>query len=507
MRSISKNSVLSLTASISLVLSGSLQAAPASMQEMWKIIQQQQKEIENLKAKSAQNEALQQEITTLKQTQKEQGQAIQTTTAQAQPVNSAPKASNKADLERKTDVLASEVEKIKTQMFIPETREYKSEYGLGPAASNVYHVSKGLSMGGYGEAMYTNYMNPQNQDSIDLKRAVVYLGYKFNDWVILNNEIEFEHASTGEGPETKGEVSVEFSQLDFLLNPKYNIRTGLMLVPMGFINEMHEPTTYHGNHRPDVEQYIIPSTWREMGAGVFGEILPGLQYRVYAMNGLNASNFSSKGIKEGRGGGSNSKAEDFAISGRVDYTPDKIPGLLVGAATFLGNSGQAQTYGSAKVDVFTQLYEGHVQYKYRGWELRALGAFGKINNSQYLNLESLSNLNPDDRTVVGKENFGWYVEAAHDIMPMLWKESSQYLAPFFRVERYNTLASVALNPNTGYAFDSSTGLDRWIYQAGLSYKPIENIVIKADYRNIHDRKLVTGMPYGDEFNLGVGFIY
>ena len=502
MRSISKNSVLCLTASISLALSSSLQAAPASMEAMWKIIQQQQKEIENLKAKSAQNEALQQEISVLKQTQKDQSQAIQTT-AHVQPVTSAPKTSSKVDLERKTDVLASEVEKIKTQMFIPETREYKSEYGLGPAASNVYRVSKGLSMGGYGEAMYTNYANNRgdnshNQDSIDLKRAVIYLGYKFNDWVILNNEIEFEHASTGEGSEAKGEVSVEFSQLDFLLNPKYNVRTGLMLVPMGFINEMHEPTTYHGNHRPDVEQYIIPSTWREMGAGLFGEVLPGLQYRVYAMNGLNASNFSSKGIKEGRGGGSNSKAEDFAITGRVDYTPDKIPGLLVGAATFLGNSGQAQSYGSAKVDVFTQLYEGHVQYKYRGWELRALGAFGKINNTQYLNTAD---------NIVGKENFGWYAEAAHDIMPMLWKESSQYLAPFVRVERYNTLASVALNPATGYAFDNTTGLDRWIYQAGMSYKPIENIVIKADYRNIHDRKLVPGIPYGDEFNLGVGFIY
>ena len=503
MRSINKNSVLSLTASIGLALTGNLHAAPASMEEMWKIIQQQQKEIESLKAKSAQNEALQQEITTLKQTQKEQSQVIQSSVAQAQPVNPVNKSVSKPDLERKTDVLASEVEKIKTQLFIPETREYKSEYGLGPAASNVYRVSKGLSMGGYGEAMYTNYANnrgdqAQNQDSIDLKRAVVYLGYKFNDWVILNNEIEFEHASTGEGSEEKGEVSVEFSQLDFLLNPKYNIRTGLMLVPMGFINEMHEPTTFHGNRRPDVEQYIIPSTWREMGAGVFGEILPGLEYRVYAMNGLNASNFSSKGIKEGRGGGSNSKAEDFAISGRLDYSPDMIPGLMVGAATFLGNSGQAQSYNSAKVDVFTQLYEGHVQYKYRGWELRALGAFGKINNTQYLNTAD---------NIVGKENFGWYVEAAHDIMPLLWKESSQYLAPFFRVERYNTLASVALDPSTGYAFNANTGLDRWIYQAGLSYKPIENIVIKADYRNIHDRKIVPGMPYGDEFNLGVGFIY
>ncbi|MGZ4959356.1 MAG: hypothetical protein ACXV7J_08890 [Methylomonas sp.] len=471
---------------------------------MWKIIQQQQKEIETLKAKSTENQALQQEITTLKEAQKEQSKAIQQAST---PQNSA--APVKGELERKTDVLASEVENLKTQLFIPETREYKSKYGLGPAASHVYGIKQGVSIGGYGEAMYTNYANPRgdsttNKDSADLERAVIYLGYKFNDWIILNNEIEFEHASTGEGAESKGEVSVEFSQLDFLLNPKYNVRAGLMLVPMGFINEMHEPTTYHGNHRPDVERFIIPSTWREMGAGLFGEILPGLQYRMYAMNGLNAKEFSNIGISEGRQGGSNAKAEDFAFTGRLDYTPDFAPGLMIGTSTFLGNSSQKDivNFDNQAVNVFTQLYEGHIQYKYRGLELRALGAWGKINNTEFLNTQ-IAGTGP-----VGKENFGWYAEGAYDIMPLLWKNSSQYLAPFIRVERYNTLAAVATDPNTGTAFDKSTGLDRWIYQAGLSYKPIDNIVIKADYRNINDQKLVpAGVPFGDEFNLGFGFIY
>lgn len=476
---------------------------PASMQDMWKIIQQQQKEIENLKNKSSENETLKQEINTLKETQKNQEKVL----SQASPNQSDSAKPNKGEIERKTDVLATEVEKLKTQLYIPESREYKSQYGLGPAASHVYGVKSGISIGGYGEMMYTNYANPRgdtvtNKDTADLERAVIYLGYKFNDWIILNNEIEFEHASTGEGDELKGEVGVEFSQLDFLLNRKYNIRAGLMLMPMGFMNEMHEPTTFHGNHRPDVERYIIPSTWREMGAGLFGEILPGLQYRMYAVNGLNAGGFSNAGITEGRQGGSNAKAEDFAFTGRLDYTPTIAPGLMVGASTFLGNSGQKDVLSindnTKKLDVFTQLYEGHVQYRYKGLELRALGAWGKINNT--------AALSPIIGETIGQENFGWYVEAAHDIMPFLWKESSQYLAPFFRVERYNTLASVANTPDTD--FDRSTGLDRWIYQAGLSYKPITNVVIKADYRNIQDRKLVpSGIPTGDEFNLGVGFIY
>ncbi len=506
MKSFKKKTSLYLAASISMAIGNSATAAesmPATMEEMWKIIQQQQKEIEALKAKSSQSETFRQEVVTLKETQKEQSKAIQQA---AVPQTSA--GAGKPELERKTDVLATEVEKLKTQLYIPESREYKSQYGLGPAASHVYGVKQGISIGGYGEMMYTNYANSRgdnktNKDNADLERAVIYLGYKFNDWIILNNEIEFEHATTGEGSESKGEVSVEFSQLDFLLNPKYNVRAGLMLVPMGFINEMHEPTTFHGNHRPDVERYIIPSTWREMGAGLFGEILPGLQYRMYAMNGLNSDGFSNIGIKEGRQGGSNGKAEDFAFTGRLDYSPNFVPGLMVGASTFLGNSGQkdAVNFDGQTVDVFTQLHEGHIQYKYRGLELRALGAWSKIDDS--------ASINPGlENPPAGQEAFGWYLEAAHDIMPFLWKESSQYLAPFFRVERYDTLASVANDPNTGISFDKSTGLDRWIYQAGLSYKPIDNIVIKADYRNIRDRKLVpAGVPFGDEFNLGVGFIY
>jgi hypothetical protein len=455
---------------------------PATMEEMWKIIQQQQKEIEALKAKAGQSEALRDEVKELKAAQQAGGTAA--------PAAAAGKAA-KTEVERKTDILASEVQKLKTQLFIPESREYKSQYGLGPAASQVYRINRGLSIGGYGEAFYTNYTGDKGaaKDTADLERAVLYVGYKFNDWIILNNEIEFEHGSTGEGDEEKGEVSVEFSQLDFLLHPGANIRAGLMLVPMGFINEMHEPTTFHGNRRPDVERYIIPSTWREMGAGLFGQILPGLQYRMYAMNGLNAKGFESQGIAEGRQGGSFALAEDFAFTGRLDYTPPFAPGLLVGASTYMGNAGQDNRFRGKKVDAFTQLYEGHLQWHYRGLELRALGAWSHIGDAAALSAAKGES--------IGKESFGWYTEAAYDVMPLLSRDSIQYLAPFFRFERYDSLAEVASG------FDNDGTYDRWIYQGGLTYKPIPNISIKADYRNIHSA--VGQQP--DEFNLGVGLIY
>ncbi|MEN9897196.1 MAG: hypothetical protein RLZZ66_845, partial [Pseudomonadota bacterium] len=177
---------------------------PKTMDEMWKIIEMQQKQIEALQKKDTATPAAQAE--------------------KAQPSSPSPAvaANEVKNLERKTDVLSQEVEKLRTNLSIPEEAKYKSMYGMGPAASKVYGTSKGLSIGGYGEAMYTNYVdtksNNNNKDSADLERAVIYIGYKFNDWIVLNNEIEFEHATTGEGGEEKGEVSVEFSQLDFFID-------------------------------------------------------------------------------------------------------------------------------------------------------------------------------------------------------------------------------------------------------------------------------------------------
>lgn len=453
-------------------------APPATLQQMWKIIQQQQKEIESLKQKAASAEA-----------QVQQAQAA--TVPAAVPAKPATSPNIAADIERKTDILAKEVDKIKTSMFIPESREYKSQFGLGPAASQVYRTNKGVSIGGYGEATYTNYTSDKgsNKDSADMQRLIMYLGYKFNDHIILNNEIEFEHATTGEGAEEKGEISVEFSTLDFLLNPMANVRAGLMLMPMGFINEMHEPTTFHGVYRPDVERRVIPSTWREMGAGLFGDLTPELQYRLYAVNGFDAKGFASNGWREGRQSGSKARAEDFAFTGRLDYTPSWATGLMLGGSAYAGNAGQDQKMLGTKKKFFTQLYEGHLQWHYKGWEFRTLGAWGSVDNANVLSAAK--------GETIGKSTFGWYTEAAYDIMPHLFSDSSQYLAPFVRYERYDTIADAA----QGYPDDPSQA--REIYQAGLTYKPITNISLKADYRNISSR---AGRP-GDEFNLGVGFIY
>lgn len=429
---------------------------PQSMEEMWKIIQAQQKQIEEMSKKL---------------------EAVSNTQQSAQV----------EQLDHKTNVLAETVEKIRTEMFIPDEIEYKSAYGLGPAASKVYQVGQGLSVGGYGEANYQMIVDDESgkQNNADYERLVLYTGYKFTDNILFNSEIEFEHSSTS----GSGSVSVEFAALDFLLDPMANVRAGMVLLPMGFINPIHEPPFFFGNNRPEVERTIIPSTWREIGVGLFGEILPGLTYTAYAVNGLDAKGFSNSGIRGGRQKGSKALAEDIAFVGRLDYAPAGLTGLSLGASAYLGNSGQNQTFAGQQVDAFTQLYEAHVQWKYRGLEFRALGSWGQIDDADVLSA--------DKGSTVGEENYGWYAEVGYDILPHIFPDTTQYLAPFFRYEQLDTIASA---PN-GFADDLFQ--DREIFQVGLQYKPIPNVVLKADYRNFDSK----GGDLPDDFNLGLGFIF
>ncbi|MGY6277354.1 hypothetical protein [Methylomonas sp. MgM2] len=438
---------------------------PQTMEEMWKIIQAQQQQIDTMTKK-----------------------------LEAVSEKKAAPETDVSQIERKTDVLTEELEKLRTELVIPEKTEYKSEYGMAPAASKVYHVNKGLSIGGYGEAFYQANLDDKstnsdgtvnNSNNADFQRFVLYTGYKFNDRILFNSEIEFEHSSTGKD----GEVSVEFAALDFFIDPMANARAGMVLMPMGFINQIHEPPFFFGNQRPITERYIIPSTWREIGAGLFGELAPGLTYTTYAVNGLDAMGFTSNGIRGGRQSGSEVLAEDLAYVGRVDYIPDFVPGVSIGASAYLGNSGQNQTYDGVKANVFTQLYEAHVQWKYRGLEFRTLGSWGHIDDAAVLSQYQ--------GETVGSSNYGWYSEIGYDVMPHLFAESAQYLAPFFRYEHIDTIASAP----TGWSDDPSK--DKQVFQVGLNYKPIPNVVIKADYRNFVQK--AGSAP--DDFNLGLGFIF
>lgn len=397
------------------------------------------------------------------------------------------------DTQRKVQILGEEIARLKERIVLPDVKEYKSYYGLGPAASKIYQTNRGLSIGGYGEANLSQKVSDRSDghDEADFLRFVLYTGYKFTDRLLLNAELELEHATTESTvTASDGSFSLEFGYLDYLYAEGFNARAGLVLVPLGFLNEIHEPVFFFGNNRPEVERTIIPTTWRALGAGVFGSFADDVQYRAYLTTSLNAKGFGSSGIRGGRQKGNRARAEDAAGSVRLDYTPHQVPGFLVGASGFFGNTGQNQRFAGKKVDAFLTLWDVHAQYRYRGIELRALAAFGS--------LDGVEALSKDSGESVADRFEGWYAEVGYDVMPHLFpQKTTQYLAPFFRYESIDPQESVG----RGFVRDLTEVAE--LYTVGVSYKPHPQVVFKLDYRNFVARR--GSRP--DDINIGLGFIF
>ncbi|KAF0124266.1 MAG: hypothetical protein FD189_2520 [Elusimicrobia bacterium] len=402
------------------------------------------------------------------------------------------------ELENKIDALSQEMERIKLGEAAAEPRADTPTLGFSPAASKVYHSQQNkVSIGGYGETTYQNFSKRRQdgnaagrRDEADALRNIIYVGYKFNDKILFNSEIEFEHGTTGNG---RGMVSVEAAYIDFRLSRPFGIRAGTLLVPMGITNETHEPTTFHGVLRPSVERNIIPSTWRENGAGVFGEAGI-LSYRSYIMTGLQAikdkgvDGFTgSTALRRGRSSAAKSYAEDLAWIGRLDISP--LEGVKAGASLYFGKADQSLLARSVPVT----LHEVHVQAEYRSLEIKALHAQGTIGNAAGVN--SAQGFTDAAKNSVGSKFFGGYVEGALNILA--GTQTSQYLAFFARYERYNT----QWRTPAGFARDPANS--RSEYTGGLTYKPIPQVAVKLDHQRITNRAR-TGI---NQFNLGLAYIF
>jgi hypothetical protein len=261
---------------------------------------------------------------------------------------------------------------------------------------------------------------------------------------------------------------------------------------MGFINEIHEPPYYHGVLRPEIERVILPATWRENGFGAFGafDAAGKLEYRTYLVNGLRAKRFSDGGIRDGRQSGNKALFEDVALAGRLDYSPEMLPGALFGGAFWYGNSGQGESFAGEEPSVRTRILEAHAQYHYRHLEIRALGAWTDIQDTALLNAEL--------GKTIGESQYGWYVEGAYDLLPLLVSGTTQYLAPYVRFENFDTQADVA----DGAVADASLKKD--LYSVGLTYKPVDRVSLKLEYRNFEtDGEKKTS----DEVMFGAGVAF
>ncbi len=392
-----------------------------------------------------------------------------------------------ADLERRLDAMSRELEAQKSGSATPVTGE-EGRYGLAPGASKVYAAASGLSVGGYGEFLYENKAatlqdgtRVGSEKRADALRLVIYTGYKFSDRIVFNSEVEFEHGGYSDD-KPEGEVIVEFAYLDFLLSKGFNIRAGQMLVPMGFINELHEPPAFLGARRPVVERTIIPATWHENGLGLHGDLPGHLSYRVYVMNGLDGTGFSASGIRGGRQAGKEANAQSLAWTGRVDWTP--LPGVLLGASFYTGNSNQT---GDGEA-LTTTLWDAHAEYRARGFQVR--GLYARASNGS-AGVQALATSDPARQ--VGTKQWGGYLEAGYDLL----RGGQQALVPYVRWERLNAQQEVVSGVVAGPEQDQT------LLTVGVAYKPIPQVAVKLDLAKVENQAR-TGR---DQVSLALGYTF
>jgi len=341
------------------------------------------------------------------------------------------------------------------------------------------------SLSGY---MDFHFNNPEFGDArLDFHRFVLLVTHSFSERIRFVGELELEHAVV-EGLEEHGELELEQAYVDFLLSRSFNVRAGMMLMPIGIINERHEPPVYYGVERPFNDTVIIPTTWFDVGAGIHGEIGRGWRYRAFVVAPLDAAQFTAEeGVREGRQKGSDANVGRPAVTGRLEYVA--VRGLTLGASGWSGRSGfQFQPL----FDVPVSVAEADARYARRRLELRGQFSQVWIDNAARLN-EALAlrvGVNPN----IARGLRGFYGEAGYRVVS---RASFGEIGAVVRYENFDTQYRMPPDYVALPAFDR----EAWI--VGATYWPDPDIAVKFDYSIVGSRSTVVHTP--NSLNVGLGW--
>ena len=370
-------------------------------------------------------------------------------------------------------------------------------------AERLLHTDGNLKIGGYGSIDYNQPLNSDIRQNglLDVHRFIMLLGYSFNNRTQFISEIEFEHVV---------EVYIEQAFLQHKINNSINFRAGLMLTPMGLTNEYHEPNLFRGVERPMIDNHISPTTWREIGAGFMGYILPAsLKYQAYVMNGFKSYDgspvLSGKGLRSGRQKGAESFVSAPNFAGKVEYFG--IRGLNVGASVYAGNTQSTLYHGigrndqaamaradSSVVGIAMVGFDG--RYTTGGLYLKGQYYFTSISNtSQYNRFTAKPDGTPND---LGSSQTGYYVEAAYNLFRGLPNVQSE-LVPFVRYEKWNTQRTME------EGFTANPIYNKQAIITGLEWEMARGALLKADMEFV--KTGAAGSKFMKTFNAGVGVMF
>jgi hypothetical protein len=355
------------------------------------------------------------------------------------------------------------------------------------------NAGSGLSLFGYGEMGYSRPRKDASNASATVGRSVLGWAYRFNDRTRMAAELEVENAVVSAGD--KGEVALEqfYVEHDVQMASLGNIsaKAGLFLLPIGYMNEVHEPTRYFGVNRNLVETAIIPSTWREMGVGLRGTTEAGLRWDAGVVTSFDLTKWDATStdgqdspLRAIHQEGQLAKARNMAAYGAVNF--NGIPGFNVGGSVFAGGVGHKQV-GFAAPDASVTLAEVHARWQPGRWDISTLAATGRFSNVAALNATFAGQATP-----VPSRFGGAYVQAAYRI----WQSGDYALYPFARYERLNTARGY---DGLAQGLAPAIAPDTKALTVGANFYLHPQVVLKADMQKFQNNSAL------DKFNLGLGF--
>jgi len=321
-------------------------------------------------------------------------------------------------------------------------------------------IANKTQIGGYGELHYNNIENNgAREQDIDFHRFVLFFGHEFSDSIRFYSELELEHAISGD--DQVGEVELEQAFIEIDLTEDTRLKAGVFLLPVGIINETHEPPAFYGVERNPIEKNIIPTTWWEAGAGFSTQFSDGLSADFAIHSGLNVPTDGSKSflIRSGRQKAAKANADSLAYTARIKYTGTL--GLEL-AASYQYQTDVTQGQLNADANLFTT----HAIYNIKNFSIKALYATWNINSS--------------GAEMIGRD-----------------KQQGYYIEPSFKInENFGLFARYNVwDNNAGNSIDT----EKKQLNIGLNYWPHEDVVFKIDIEN------GSGNLDHSGFNLGVGY--
>ncbi|HEX5310628.1 hypothetical protein [Aquabacterium sp.] len=397
---------------------------------------------------------------------------------------SLPAHAQSADLAAKVDQLSSELAAVKAQLASQSAAQSALQ---NASVANGATVEAATVLTSYGEMGARFYNKDTARNSADLTRFVLGFQHRFDPKTKLVAEVEVEHAVTS--ADDAGEVAIEQAYVERQLSDRWAARAGLFVMPMGLLNENHEPTAYYGVERNFVETAIIPSTWREGGVQFVGELDRGVTVQAGVSTGFNLTKWDSTDAETAESplGAvhqemSQARSRDWGFFGAVNWRG--VPGLQLGTALFTGQGDHGDA-GVPKMGV--TLWDLHARYTPGAWDLSALYAQGTISRTADFNQTLVGN----DYLVPSRFS-GWYTQAAYK----LWSNGDLTLSPFVRWEEFNTREAYA---DLGAGLTPAAAKAERVITVGANLAVGSGVVVKADVQrfkqNSNDNRLNLGLGW------------